>query len=96
MLSGLLVKIHTIHLLDSLQSYRHNNLFDMRNGVSRSIKISRAVIHLTRLSALKSLSSFVTMKASRQSIDMQQPWMVYSIAIARMSLHVKYKISAVA
>jgi hypothetical protein len=95
MASGLLVEIHTIHLLDSLHSYRYNNLFDMRNGISRSIKISRAVIHLTRLSALKSLSSFVAVKASRQNIDMQQTWMAYSIATAHMSRHMKQKTSAV-
>jgi hypothetical protein len=29
--SGILVEIHTIHLLDSVQSCRYNNLFDMRN-----------------------------------------------------------------
>ena len=90
--SGRLVDIQTIRLLDSLQNYHHNKLFDMVNRVSRSIKFSWAVIHLTRLSVLKSLSSFVTVKASRKCIEVQQ---MYSITTAHRSHQVQHKISAV-
>lgn len=98
MVSGLLVEIHTIHLLDSLQSYRYYNLFDTRNGVSRSIKISRAVIHLTKLPAPEKFidlcrrESFKTEYRIAAALDGVQ---MYRIATAPTSPHVKYKISAV-
>jgi hypothetical protein len=75
MVSGLLVEIHTIHLPDSVQSCRYNNLFDTRN-----INIDQAFSESnTSDKALRpeKFIEFCSCESSRQSIDMQQPWMAY-------------------